>query len=112
MKETFADRLRYVMALRETRQIDLVEKTGISKSLVNKYVSGKTIPSGNNLTKIANALDINETWLLGYETEIERDKEVKNIVDEYRALLNKDTMLTKSQKDFIMDFIIMRHTRI
>ena len=40
---TTADRLKYAMELREFKQTDLVEKTGISKGALSSYLSGRYV---------------------------------------------------------------------
>lgn len=50
-------------------QTELAKKTGISKSLINKYLKSKAEAGNDNLTLLAKALDINEVWLMGYSVE-------------------------------------------
>ena len=40
MKESFASRLRKAMEIRDMKQADLVERTGLSKSTISQYYSG------------------------------------------------------------------------
>ena len=53
----FAHRLRYIMRIRRTTQVDLSEDTGIAQPVISRYVSGKSLPSMYNLHKLARALD-------------------------------------------------------
>lgn len=73
------DRLKEAMELRGLRSVDLVDKTGIPKVTVSYYLSGKTTPRTDNLYKIAQALDVSEAWLLGYDVPMTRtDDQKKN----------------------------------
>lgn len=73
------DRLREAMGLRGFRAVDLVEATGIPKGTISYYLSGKTEPKADRLYLIAQALDINEAWLLGYDVPMSRtDDQKKN----------------------------------
>lgn len=45
MKESFAKRMKEGMDIKNIKQVDLVEKTGIGKSAINHYVSGKYEPN-------------------------------------------------------------------
>ena len=73
------ERLREAMELRGMRAVDLVEATGIPKGTISYYLSGKTEPKADRLYIIAQALDINEAWLLGYDVPMRRtDDQKKN----------------------------------
>lgn len=64
---TFKERLQEAMLARGVKQKDLVENTGISKSMISEYFNGKYEPKADNLYKIATYLNVNEVWLMGYE---------------------------------------------
>ena len=71
-KETFADRLKYVMEKKGKKQVDLIrlaEERGVKlgKSQVSQYVSGKTVPRADILRFLADALDVEADWLGGRE---------------------------------------------
>lgn len=73
------ERLRQAMDLRGLRATDLVEKTGIPKGTISYYLSGKTEPKADRLYILAQALNVNEAWLLGYEVAMTRtDNQKKN----------------------------------
>ena len=73
------DRLRQAMEMRGMRATDLVDKTGIPKGTISYYLSGKTEPKADRLYIIAQALDISEAWLLGYDVPMNRtDDQKKN----------------------------------
>lgn len=69
---TFADRLKEAMTDREFKQTDLSRITGLDKSLISNYLSGKYKAKQDNLHLIALALDVSETWLMGYDVPKER----------------------------------------
>lgn len=71
MKST-AERIKEGMAIRNLKQSDLVEKTGISKGALSSYISGRYIPKQNNIYKISKALNVNEAWLMGNDVPMER----------------------------------------
>lgn len=71
------DRLREALNLRGWKAVDLVAKTGIPKGTISYYLSGKTEPKADRLYVIAQALSINEAWLLGYNVPMERSPESK-----------------------------------
>ena len=60
--ETLAIRLRKAMEEQNIKQIELTEKTGIPKSAISQYLSGKFVPKQDRLTVLAVALNVNEAW--------------------------------------------------
>lgn len=71
--DTFQNRLKKAMDYRNIKQVDLVEKTKLDKTLINKYLSGVSNAKQRKLTALAEALDVNEVWLMGYNVSMERD---------------------------------------
>lgn len=67
------DRIKEALEIRDMRQIELVEKTGIDKGQMSSYISGKYKPKQNNLHLIAEALSVDEAWLMGYDVPMERN---------------------------------------
>lgn len=65
------DRIKEAMKIREIKQIELVERTGIDKGQMSSYVSGKYKPKQKNLSLLAQALAVDETWLMGYDVPME-----------------------------------------
>ena len=72
-KDTFQTRLKKAMDINNIKQIELVEKTKISKSLINQYLSGLSNAKQDKLTLLADALNVNEVWLMGYDVPSDRD---------------------------------------
>lgn len=70
--KSIGDRIIEILELRGMKQSDLVNKTGIGKSSISTYISGAYEPKQKNIYKIAEALDVNETWLIGYDVPMER----------------------------------------
>lgn len=77
--KTFCERLREAMTLRGVRAVDLSEKTGIPKGAISYYMAGKSRPKADRLYTIAQALNVSEAWLLGYDVPMTRtDSQKKN----------------------------------
>lgn len=66
MKQEFSERLNEAMQAKNISQAQLVEKTGIGKSTMSQYLSGKYKAKQDNITKIAEALHISPAWLMGF----------------------------------------------
>lgn len=65
------NRLRHALTIRNMKPIELSEKTGISKSAISQYMSGYAIPKADRVYLISKALNIRESWLLGFDTDME-----------------------------------------
>ena len=70
--ESTAQRIKRGMNLRDYKQSDLVEKTGISKGALSSYISGRYTPKQNNIFLIAKALNVSEAWLMGADVPMDR----------------------------------------
>ena len=68
----FAERFNEALAAKNIKQIDIVNKTGIAQGTISNYAQGKYEPKGLNLGKIADALDVNEAWLKGFDAPMEK----------------------------------------
>ena len=94
---TIAERLKEAMLLRNVKQIDLVNATGIGKSSISTYISGSYEPKQRNIYKLAKALNVNEAWLMGYDVPMERlmieENDSKNIIASNLKKIRADKML-------------------
>ena len=61
----FSQRLKKAMDEQRVTQSDLSTLTGLGKSSVSKYLSGKNEPMVNTMTLIADALNVSVDWLSG-----------------------------------------------
>lgn len=66
----FPDRLSYALEFRHMKQTELARITGINKSMISNYLSGRFEPRDENLTKLASALNVNKMWLDGYDADM------------------------------------------
>lgn len=86
---TTSERMREALELRNMKQADLAEKTGIGKSSISTYISGSYQPKQKNLHKIANALNVSEAWLMGLNVPMEKEdkwnKEANELEDKINA---------------------------
>lgn len=72
--ESTCDRLNRVFANSSLKQADLVKLTGIDKSSISLYLSGKVTPKGDKLYKLAMALNVSPVWLSGFDVPMNGDE--------------------------------------
>lgn len=87
MKSTTSERLAELMDYYNINQADLIKKTGIPKSSMSMYVSGQRKPPQNKLTVIAEAYNVDEAWLMGYDVPMKGL--VKNDSEEIGKIIGK-----------------------
>ena len=69
---TIAERLREALTLRGKTQADLMRDTGLDRGSISSYLSGRYEPKQKAIFKMAQALNVSEGWLMGYNTTMER----------------------------------------
>lgn len=108
-----ADRLRQIMEERNLRQIDILNlvlpicakyDVKMNKSDISQYVSGKNEPSQEKLVVLGMALNVTESWLMGFDVAMER-KETSEQAEKDFDILYKFSMLSNRDKKIISDMI-------
>ena len=87
-----SERLKEAMRIRDIKQAELVEKTGINKGALSSYLAGRYNPKQGNLFLLARALNVNEAWLMGADVPMEKSAE------QIRAI-ETGTILGKAARD-------------
>lgn len=70
--DTFANRLNEAMSIRGLKQTDLVERTHLSKQQISQYVNGKFEAKQRAVFTLAQVLDVNESWLMGFDSPMNK----------------------------------------
>lgn len=68
---TTAERLKEIMSIRDIKQSEIIEKTGINKGALSSYISGRYLPKQDNIYKLAKVLCVNPAWLMGLDVPME-----------------------------------------
>lgn len=84
---TFADRLKSRMRELDLTQSKLSGLTGIAKSSISQYLSGKNTPSAFKVKMLANALNVSPDWLSGMTEESVISEHSNNLSVERAATL-------------------------
>lgn len=64
-----AQKIKLGLAKANMKPIDLAKKTGISKSNISNYMSGRYAPKQEGIYAIAQALGVSPNWLMGLENQ-------------------------------------------
>ena len=129
-KYTTAERLKQIMQERNMKQVDILElvlpvckKYGLkmNKSDISQYVSGKVEPNQRKLVALAEALNVSETWLMGYEInekelidEEEKGKSLSKLIANENMLdaVVKLSKLQPGDKEMVVNLINSLYEKI
>ena len=100
MKQTTQQRLREALSARNMLPIELSRLSGIGKSAISQYLSGKVTPKQDKIYKLAQALKVNESWLMGYDEPMEQSPAPAS--DDLPALTQRDErQIAKDLEDML-----------
>lgn len=114
---TTAARLRIALDSTNMRPAELSRLTGLSKGAIHHYLAGTYEPKSSAINKMAVALNVNESWLWGYDVPRERsqiqkknDQLVKLVVrmrsdDEFAKAVSMLDNLTPAQFSAIVGML-------
>lgn len=95
MRQTTQQRLREALYARNMLPIELSRLSGIGKSAISQYLSGKVTPKQDKIYKLAQSLKVNESWLMGYD----EPREQSPTSDDPPALTQRDRDEQQIAKD-------------
>lgn len=73
-KISCSERIKAALIMRDMTQADLCRLTGIPKSAMSQYCNGSLVPRQNRTHAIAQALNVSEAWLMGFDVSIQPEK--------------------------------------
>jgi transcriptional regulator with XRE-family HTH domain len=97
---SIAQRLREALDASGKKQADLVRETGLDRGSISSYLSGKYEPKQKAIYKMARALDVSESWLLGFDVPKYRTADQKKN-DQLAQLIVR----LRSDSDFYNDVL-------
>lgn len=115
--DVLKNRIAEGLWVRNMKQVELSEKTGIPKASINSWKLQRWQPKQKALAQIAEVLDVSEMWLAGYDVPMERpakQKEKDTLIKtiqlvetnkRYQDLINAITTLTDEQIELIESMV-------
>ena len=70
-KEPCGTRLKQALSIRRMTQAELCQRTKIPKSALSEYLKGLYDPKQDRLLILAEALNVDPVWLMGYDVPME-----------------------------------------
>ena len=109
ISEKCSTRIAKALAIRGMKQSELREKTGIPKSAISQYISGSFEPKQDRLFLIAQALDVDPVWLMGFDVPMEKKKEISpdelTLTEGEKAMLELFRLVPKDQQQLVLQMI-------
>lgn len=108
-QDSFSNRLKLAMQKNCFKQIDVVNRSEnkIDKSLLNKYLNGVSEAGNDKLSILADVLNVNEVWLMGYDVPMNqmafKEDKTKPKRDNYNDFSELDQILFSKTKDLTDD---------
>lgn len=102
MIEDFSMRLKKALRNKNMKPSELSKRTGIKAPMISDYLKGKYKAKQDKVYLIAEALDVSEAWLMGFDVKMDRVPDSQRKDD---LLLYKISKLTSEQKDAIINII-------
>ena len=90
------NRIAEALNIRNMKQVELSEKTGITKGTINNWLKQRYQPKQKSLMLMARALEVSEMWLAGYDVPMERpEQQVKmDVLGQVVNIIRKDERLS------------------
>ena len=110
---TTAERLKQIMEERNLKQVDILNLSlplcakwdiKMNKSDISQYVSGKVEPSQEKLVILGMALNVTESWLMGFDVPSER-KDSAAVAEKDFDMFYKFSLLSERDKKIILSTI-------
>lgn len=108
----FRERLTSEMAAQGFRAVDICNRTGLSKSLMTRYMNGEKGASPDTVELIARMLGVSPAWLAGYDAPKYTLKyENDTLTERELSLVGKYTVLDDTEKELVDGFIAMLYEK-
>lgn len=111
----FKERLQQIMKEKNISQSELSKRTGIGRNSISDYLKGKYEAKQDKVFILANALNVNEAWLMGFDIKKNKDLPSTDITTLYDkltpprqkvVLTTAETQLEEQQQEKSSDNVI------
>ena len=110
IKGKCGQRISQALDIRNIKQAELCEKTKIPKSALSQYISGAFEPKQDRLLLIAQALNVDPVWLMGFDVPMEREDrklspDENKITEGEQVLLDLFRRVPEGQQKLVLQMI-------
>ena len=109
ISEPCSVRIKKALSIRGMKQSELCEKTKIPKSALSEYISGAYEPKQDRLFLIAQALDVDPVWLMGFDVPMEKEKIISpselQLTEGEKVLIDLFRRVPEDQQQLVLQMI-------
>lgn len=104
------DRLNEALKAREMTPQQLADKSGLYFTSIYRYLNGERIPKTDSIEKMATALNVSPSWLLGYDVPMSPDIVLET--DELTLLIEKLSPQEKATLKTIVETLVRKSEEV
>lgn len=97
-----ADRIKEVRLKKNLKQDDLAKAMGKTNSVISRWEKGENKPDADALLELAEILEVEPNWLLGWK-DVPLSLEEQDIIKKIRNLKKKDRTLAVAVIDRLLE---------
>ena len=101
-------RISKALSMRDMKQTELCQLTGIPKSAMSQYIKGSFEPKQDRVYLLSKALNVSEAWLMGYDVPMERITtlpDTKPLTKGEELLLDLFNQVPEESQEMVLDMI-------
>ena len=107
--ESCANRIRTALKCRRMKQVELCRLANVPESSLSLYLKGAYEPKQDKIYSMANALNVSEAWLMGYDVPMERESIKKTntieVTEDEQKLLEIFRLVPENQQQMVLQMI-------
>lgn len=105
--ETCGKRIEKALQIRQMKQSELCKLSGVPKSSLSLYLKGAYEPKQDKIYKMADALNVSEMWLMGYDVPMERVSQTiyMELTSAERIMLELFRRVPESQQKVLIEML-------
>ena len=109
-QETISIRIKKALKIRGMKQAELCKLANIPKSSLSQYLSGDFEPKQDRIYLIAQALNVSEAWLMGFNVPMERQVKKTSpselsLTEGEKMLLDLFRLVPDDKQDLVLQMI-------
>jgi len=101
----FPENLRQAMHEKRCKSADIAKATGITPSVLSRYLSGRNKPSSDNIIAISHYLNVSPEWLLDSSEapeSIKKSRVISSVTDPlFKTIEVQDKLIEKLENEVV-----------
>ena len=105
--ETCGKRIAEALTIRNMKQAELCKLANVPKSSLSLYLKGAYEPKQDRIYSMARALNVSDTWLMGYDVHMERKaaSQAMELTEGEKTILDLFRLIPESQQKVLIQMI-------